>query len=103
MSKKDFDFIINQLFTDIQNGITTINENDFKTDMKIYFNKLTIDKALVNCVKLKNYGQIYSNIKDCEDTIYFYRATKENNYCSKITKKENQNLCYGFIDYLNKK
>lgn len=94
---------IDKLFQDLKNNnkIKPII-GDESWDLLYFFNTLPIEDWLNLCNELLELEDYYEDINSCKEKIYFYRATKENWYCEKISDPYKVRLCNDFLNYQNK-
>jgi len=95
-----YDNKLNAFFLKIKNWdliIPDIDDLDF--DLQFFINTQSINNSLDNCDKYKNKNYYFSSIDFCKNNIYFYKSTKDNNLCDKITDKFKVRLCKDFLIY----
>lgn len=96
--KKEFLSLLLNMFEEFPK-IKELSNDDLSIDLKVYFNDLSLEKALDNCKKISEISSTYSDINSCKDKIYNYKATKENWYCDKITDNYKKTLCEDFLKF----
>lgn len=91
-TQEDFLKEMERFYTDaLAWKITFPNE---KHDLGIVFSNESLETLLGYCTKEKN-PELTMLPKECSDAVYMYRATEDNNYCSKVEwveGEENQNV-----------
>lgn len=98
-NKEGYITYITKLYDDVVAGVQLLPTEDEVSggnDMLITFSDYPLERALADCT----YSQKSDNVATyCSDSIYFYRATQENNYCSKIQDEYAAQLCTDFLKY----
>jgi hypothetical protein len=67
--------------------------------MNVFFSTIELNEGLEWCTTLASTDEYYSNVKSCEDKIYFYRSTVENNYCDEISDDYKKTMCNDFLEF----
>jgi hypothetical protein len=100
LSKQDFLELLEEFFDKVILGDSIIPTKDnIDFDINVFFSTLELNEALKWCTKLSEVDEYFSNIDSCKDKIYFYRATKQNKYCERITDDYKKTICKDFLEY----
>lgn len=96
----EFSQQLDALFLSISswNDIIPTMENIW-VDMNVFFSTIELNEGLEWCTTLASTDEYYSNVKSCEDKIYFYRSTVENNYCDEISDDYKKTMCNDFLEF----
>ncbi len=101
-SKEDFLQVLTRMFHEILSveGIH-FDQND---DISVVFCKKDIKELIAFCNTISIHAG--KNVKEftletCHDSVYYFRATKENGYWNQIRYNQMmKDMCFSFLDYL---
>lgn len=75
-------------FSNVSTMTSELTEEELQVDLNVYFNSLDLEKALLNCDKIKWIKLYYDDVNICKNKIYFYRANNKNKFCENIVEND---------------